>query len=97
MLIGRKTLKNKTVELKKLGAEKIMILEHLTRDYAKMDFACRSLKKQGIIEETWFFNGRLFLKPSNDAKKRICHIEVIYELYGRERVDGLFRSRDLHV
>ena len=92
VLMGRKFLKNKMQELNNLGAKKIMILEHLSRDYAKMDFVCRSLKREGIIEETWFFNGRLFIKPSKDhAKKQICHMEDLYEQYGREHIDNLFK------
>ena len=93
MLRTRKNLKDKLEELKRMGAEKILILEHMTRDYGKMDFACRALKWQGVIEETWFFNGRLFFKRSkNDKRTQISHMEDIYNIFGRECVDNLFKK-----
>ena len=94
VLMGRRNLKNKFEDMKRMGAERIMILEHLTKEYAKMDYSFRSLKRRGVIEETWFLFGRLFVKPSKDGdKKLISHMEDIYDLFGRECVDKLFKLK----
>ena len=77
---GRKTLQNKGEPLREMGMEKTMILESLTNEYSQMDYVCRRLKKNGNLYETWFFNGRLFIKFADKAPKiQISHMEDIYE------------------
>ena len=42
------------------------------------------------IAETWFWNGRLWVRVDSACeKKQISHIEDLYDLFGREEVDIL--------
>ena len=62
MLLGRKNLKNKGSELKEMKLDKSYIIESMTKEYGFMDFVCRRMKYRGSISETWFFNGRLWVR-----------------------------------
>ena len=62
-------------------------------EYGLMDFVCRHLKKNNQIAETWFFNGRLWVKVDDFGKKRqVSHIEDLYDLFGAEEIANLIRS-----
>ena len=93
MLRSRKNLKDKKTELAALNLGKSFIIESLTREYGLIDFVCRHLKKNNQIAETWFFNGRLWVKVDDFGKKRqVSHIEDLYELFGKEEIDNLIRN-----
>jgi hypothetical protein len=90
ILTGRKLLRNKAEQLRDMGFYKVMILESMCKEYGRLAFICRQLKKQGSIEETWFFNGRLFIKKSvNGEKSLITHIVDLYEKVGRDVVSRI--------
>ena len=69
MLRARKQLKNKSGEMANLGMSGVMIVESMCREYSRLDFICRNLKRRGDIIETWFFNGRLYIKPTQNSKR----------------------------
>ena len=90
MLRARKNLKGKGENLIKMNMEKVMILESLCPDYACLDFICRKLAKKGELNQTWFFNGRLWVKTSADSQKiNISHITELYTMYGDQVVDDI--------
>ena len=58
-----------------------------------MEFIYRNLKRRGDISETWFFNGRLYIKTAQNSKKiQISHIHDIYEHFGRVDIDGILSA-----
>ena len=96
VLRNRKNLKEKSVELEQIGCDKTMILESLTPTYSFLDFLCRKLKKDKYINQTWFFNGKLWLEcveRDGGRKHNITHIHDLYNLFGVERVDSYITSR----
>ena len=56
MLLARKQLKNKSGEMANLCMSGVMIVESMCREYSRLDFICKNLKRRGDIIETWFFN-----------------------------------------
>ena len=84
-------MKNKKDELKNLGMEKVIVTESLCPEYQELDFICRMLKKENIIAETWFFNGRLFIKHTiEDANRvQITHISDLFDKFGQGKVDSI--------
>lgn len=58
LLSARKKLKGKTDP----AHGNLFINESMCPQYQKLDYACRRLKKDGKINATWFWNGRLFYK-----------------------------------
>ena len=91
MLLSRKNLKNKSAEMSNMNMEGAMIVESMCKEFARLDFLCRSLKRRGEIAETWFFNGRLQLKITpNSRRVQVTHIEDLYNKFGRLNIDGLF-------
>ena len=92
MLLSRKKLKNKTEEMESMNMRGVMIIESMCREYSKLDFICRSLKRNGDIHETWFFNGRLHMKiVPNGRRLQISHIDDLYEQFGRSNINSLLR------
>ena len=57
MLLSRKNLKNKTAQMESLNMRGAMIVESMCREYSRLDYICRTLKRKGEIHETWFYNG----------------------------------------
>ena len=93
MLRARKVLKGKSVELETMKMAKTMILESLCPDYACLDFLCRKLVKMGKLDQSWFFNGRLWIKSdTNSEKNNVSHIMDLYDLFGYELIDGILDS-----
>ena len=88
ILLGRKKLKHKKAELERLAAKDVIISESLCWTYKKLDFLCRKLKSEKKCQDTWFFNGKLFLVTVEEEKKQITHIDDLFALYGEETVLG---------
>ena len=65
LLRKRKNLKNQEDET----YGNIFINESLCPQYQKLDYACRKLKKAGHIHSTWFFNGKLQYKLSENGDR----------------------------
>ena len=78
VVMGRKLLKDKE-EMAELGLRASFINESLCPEYRKLDYLCRTMKKKGIINDTWFFNGRLFVMDNAKKKWFISHINDITE------------------
>jgi len=94
ILQARKNLKNKKTELAEKNCASIMILESLCRDYSKLDFLCRRLKSRNVIHDTWFFNGRLFIKKTEfSSKEEVSHINDLYNFHDKAKIDNML-SRD---
>ena len=92
VLRGRKNLKDKRAELSSMGLGKSFIMESLTREYRRLDYLCRTLKKKEYIWETWFFNGRLHIIRQKDGKREtISHIQDLYCYFDRELIDSLLK------
>ena len=94
VLMGRKNLKGKKNELADLGMENVILTESLCKEYQELDYICRQLKKRKIIEETWFFNGRLFLKHKSEDQRRvlITHISDLYQEVDSTEIDHILSS-----
>ena len=65
LLRKRKNLKNEEEEV----YGNIYINESLCPQYQKLDYACRKLKKAGHMHSTWFFNGKLQYKLSENGDR----------------------------
>ena len=88
ILLTRKSLKNKSDP--KHGS--LFISESLADGYRKLDFLCRKLKKNNTIHSTWFFNGRLWLKPSPDSDKiPVAHIHDLYKQFSPDVINPLLQ------
>lgn len=89
LLLKRKNLKMKKEKLVKMKFDKVSISESLCREYATLDYVCRKLKLKKIINDTWFFNGKLFIKNISEAfKTQITHISDLY-IFGEEIVNDI--------
>ena len=91
ILASRKHLKNKKKELKDLGMENVIVTESLCQEYQEIDFICRRLKKDNKIAETWFFNGRLFIKHDSEGTNRvqITHISDLVNEFDYGIIDSI--------
>ena len=90
MLLSRKRLKNKGEELESMDMGGVIIVESMCREYARLDFIFRSLRKRGEIHETWFFNGRLNMKRvPNSRRIQVSHIEDLYEQFDKILIDDI--------
>lgn len=90
VLRSRKELKNKKKQLEENNFTGVMILESLCREYSRLDYICRKLKSNGCIQETWFFNGRLYVKEREQSEKvEISHINDILTLVDIETLKEL--------
>ena len=69
------------------------LVESLSPYFQKLSFACRKLKAARKVNDTWFFNVRLFLKDLSDNKVPVHHISDLYKLFGVELVDSFFSTR----
>ena len=93
MLRNRKNLKDKAVDLQSLKCTSSMILESLTPIYAMLEYLCRRLKKDGIIFQSWFFNGRLwYIEEEGHRKINVSHIRDLYNAFGIDAVDAYLVS-----
>ena len=93
MLLARKKLKTKVEEMGDMNMRGVMIVESMCREYARLDYICRSLKKRNEINETWFFNGRLYIKLAPNSRRiQVSHIEELYEHFGRTIIDEILSS-----
>ena len=90
VLYGRKELKSKKKKLRDMRMENIIITESLSYGYKRLNFICRMLKKNNLIHDTCFFNGRLFIKSHPTADRlAIVHINELYNLFQKYIIDGL--------
>ena len=91
VLGSRKQLKNKKVELKKLGMEDVILTESLCPEHQELDFIFRMLKKKKKIAETWFFNGRLYIKHTSEDMNRvqITHISDLVNKFDQGTIDSI--------
>ena len=92
VLRGRKNLKNKSDALADLQMDRVMITESLCREYAKMDYVCRMLKKNGRVKQTWFWNGRLHVGFDDNTQNEIRHSADLYGLFGNTVIDAIFEA-----
>ena len=93
MLLARKKLKTKAEEMADMNMRGVMIVESMCREYARLDYICRSLKKRNEINETWFFNGRLHIKLAPTSRRiQDSHNEELYEHFGRTIIDDIISS-----
>ena len=90
VLDGRKNLKDKKGELTQLGMDKVIITESLCYEYKELDFLCRRLKQNKKIADTWFYNGKLFLKHKPEDKHgiQITHVMDLYQQFSFEEINS---------
>ena len=88
----RKNLKTKAAELSALRVPKAIITESLSPYYQRLSFICRKLKSLDKISDTWFYNGRLFLKNLAGEKVTISHQVDIEKLFGVEIISSFFNT-----
>ncbi|CAH0558850.1 unnamed protein product [Brassicogethes aeneus] len=73
-----KTQKEKKISTADLGFgydNKIYINEEQTKEYRELSAKARKLKKDGIIELTWFKNGKLFVRKTKDSQTQIIETD----------------------
>ncbi len=94
ILIGRKTMKSKVNRevLDGMGLGKSFISESICNELRRLDYVCRRLKKDGLISETWFFNGRLFVVAKNN-KIHIEHLTDILKVAPGDRIKDYLKPR----
>ena len=76
---SRKNLKHKKNDLGRLQCPKLSIVESMCPEYKKLDWVCRSLKAEGHIEKTWFYQRKLIVE-SEKGQSIISHIQDLYEV-----------------
>ena len=91
LIANRKNLKG--VNDAKYG--KIYINESLCPQFRKLDYLCRQLKTRkggNLIHSTWFFNGRLYIKRTEDAARGLLigHVQDLYDEFGLEVIEALY-------
>ena len=93
VLRSRKNLKDRKNELKDLGMEQTIVTESLCDEYQELDYICRMLKKKGKIAETWFFNGRLFIKHTSDESQgtQISHISDLHRVFNVDIITSILK------
>ena len=91
VLMARKQLKTKKDELARLGLGQIIVAESMCWAFKKLDFICRKLKELNKIEDTWFFNGKLFIIKHSNIKKQITHINDLFAIFDNTFISGLLR------
>ena len=92
VLFARKKLKNRKTDMENIGMKDVILTESMCFPYQKLDFLCRKLKSAGKANDTWFFNGKLFIVP-NDEKKQVCHINDLFSMFGEETVLSFLSPR----
>ena len=94
MLRARSQLKNKRQELADINMSNAFIIESMTREDSLIDYICRQLKKTNMLCETWFFNGRLWLKVGeHDKKMQISHIQDLWDIFGRDNIQEMYKQQ----
>ena len=93
ILRSRKNLKDKKKELKDIEMEQVIVTESLCDEYQELDFICRMLKKRNKIAETWFFNGRLYIKLEKGDPHgiQITHITDLYREFSTESINSILK------
>ena len=87
ILRARKELKN--VNDGQFGS--IFINESLCDPYKRLDYLCRKLKKSSHVHSTWFWNGRIFIKKTENSDKiHVSHVTDICSRFDRSIIDPLF-------
>ena len=89
----KKKLIDKRAELNALSMDQMIVRESMFRAYNHLDYICRKLKNQESIQDTWFFNGRLWLVCLNGKKEQIFHRSDLVRLFGAEIVDGISKEQ----
>lgn len=86
VLVNRKNLKNKRNETGDMGCGKSFIKESSCLQYRGLGYACRRLKKDEKIKDSYFYNGRLFVIENDGKKVQIEHLTDTYEFSSEEIV-----------
>ena len=73
--------------------DKVIITESLCKQYQELDFICRMLKKNKNIAETWFFNGKLFIKHDSEDSHgiQITHISDLVSEFNVETINSILK------
>ena len=92
ILHSKKNLKHKKTELERMNLGEMIISESMCQTNRHLDYICRRLKKRGSIEDTWFFNGRLWITSAGGKKDQIGHKGDLVRLFGLELIDEMIRA-----
>ena len=88
---SRKKLKEEPIQekLKRKGLKgKIFINESMCREIASIDWKCRQLRKAGLLDSCWFFNGKYNVVVQKEgAKTAIGHISELISLMKLNEAD----------
>ena len=92
ILKARKELKNKKKELSdaEFNCPLLSVVESMSYEYKKLDFACRKLAKAKKIEKTFFFNRKLHLVTIGGEHHLIGHMTDLIKMFDQETIDRLF-------
>ena len=88
ILTSRKNLKDKKTELAGKSCPKLSVVESMAFEYKRLDYVCRQLYKQKMLEKCFFFNGKLHVEV-NGSHKLITHILDIIQLVGIDAVEAV--------
>ena len=88
VLMKRSTMKNKRKESTALGLGKSYISESLCNEFHRLSYICRRLKRDRKINDTWYFNGRLYVVDLNKEKIQIEHLVDTYRFATEDDIDN---------
>ena len=88
ILTSRKNLKDKKTELAGKSCPKLSVVESMAFEFKRLDYVCRQLYKQKMLEKCFFFNGKLHAEV-NGSHKLITHILDIIQLVGVDAVEAI--------
>ena len=69
----------------------IFISESVCDPLKKLEYTCRKLKKNGALHSTWFWNGRIHMKiTENGEKVHVGHLTDILKRVDRAAVEAIY-------
>ena len=80
---NKKSLKDIAQRLNFPQDTKIYVNDYLSPNMRTIHFNARNMKKAGIIEDTWFSNAAVRIKPKNGENLLVTHESELYEAYPR--------------
>ena len=87
ILQTRKNLKNITEDV----YSSFFIRESVCNTLKKLEYTCRKLKKNGAIHSTWFWNGRIQMKVTENGEKvHVGHLTDILKRVDCSAVEAIY-------
>ena len=87
VITSRKKLKD--TDLRPLGIQgKVVIFESMSHHYRNLNWKCTQLKKAGIVEKSWFTNGKYkIVMHGDDTPHIVVDLADVCEIIHKEQED----------